>query len=64
MNFIKVLDPKLQQEFADLGFSYTIENFGDKQIYAFADSKELKEYIASKYSDIKSVCFFGERLFF
>ena len=47
MNFIKVLDPKLQQEFADLGFSYTIENFGDKQIYAFADSKELKEYIES-----------------
>ena len=64
MKFIKVLDPKLQQELADLGFSYTIENFGDKQIYAFADSEELREHIASKYSSIKSVCFFGDKLFF
>lgn len=64
MNFIKVLEPALQQEFASKGFSYTIEYLGDKQVYAFADSKELREYIASKYASTKGVCYFGDKLFF
>jgi hypothetical protein len=62
--FIKVLEPKLQQEFADLGFSYTIEKLGDKQIFAFADSKELRKYIASKYANTKGICYFDDKLFF
>lgn len=49
--FKKVFEPKLQKELADLGFSYTIETDGDKQIYVFADTKELQEYLSEKYSD-------------
>lgn len=64
MKFIKVLEPKLQQELADLGFNYTIENLGDKQVFAFADSGELREYIASKYGSVQGVCYFGSKLFF
>lgn len=64
MKFIKVLEPKLQEELAGLGFSYTIEQIGEKQIYAFADCKELREHIAKNYSDTKNVCFFGDKLFF
>ena len=43
--FIKVLEPKLQDELANLGFSYTIEKLGDKQVFAFTDSMELRKYI-------------------
>ena len=62
--FIKVLEPELQEELANLGFSYTIEKLGDKQVFAFTNSIELKKYIASKYEDIKGVCYFDDRLFF
>lgn len=62
--FIKVLEPKLQEELANLGFSYTIEKLGDKQVFAFTNSVELKEYIASKYADIKGICYFDDKLFF
>lgn len=64
MKFIKVLEPKLQEELAGLGFSYTKEKIGDKQVYAFADSGELREYIVSHYSDVKGVCYFSDKLFF
>lgn len=64
MKFIKVLEPKLQKELADLGFNYTIEKNGDKQVFAFADSGELREYIASHYGSIQGVCYFGDKLFF
>ncbi len=62
--FIKVLEPKLQDELANLGFSYTIEKLGDKQVFAFTDSMELRKYIASKYADIKGICYFDDKLFF
>ncbi len=62
--FIKVLEPKLQDELANLGFSYTIEKLGDKQVFAFTDSMELRKYIASKYTDIKGICYFDDKLFF
>lgn len=64
MKFIKVLEPKLQEEFASLGFNYTIEKLGDKQIYAFADSGELRNYISSHYANAKGVCYFSDKLFF
>ena len=64
MKFIKVLEPKLQEEQANLGFSYTTEKLGDKQVFAFADSNELRQYIASKYSDIKGICYLDDKLFF
>ena len=64
MNFIKVLDPKLQEEFAAMGFKYTTESWGDKQVYAFADSKDLRKVISEKYSNTKGICFFGDKLFF
>lgn len=62
--FIKVLEPKLQDELANLGFSYTIEKLGDKQVFAFTDSMELRKYITSKYADIKGICYFDDKLFF
>ena len=64
MKFIKVLEPKLQEELANLGFSYTAEKLGGKQVFAFADSKELRQYIIGKYSDIKGVYYFDDKLFF
>ena len=64
MKFIKVLDPNLQKEFADMGFNYTIEQIGGKQVFAFTDSKELREHIIGKYADVKSVCYFDDKLFF
>lgn len=64
VKFIKVLEPELQKEFADLGFNYTIEQIGDKQVFAFTDSKELRQYIASKYANTKGVCYFDDKLFF
>lgn len=62
--FLKVLEPELQQELADLGFSYTIEKLGDKQVFAFTNSAELRKYIASKYANMKGVCYFDDKLFF
>ena len=50
-NFIKVDEPKLQQELANLGFSYILENNGNKQIYAFVETEELQKYLSEKYSD-------------
>lgn len=64
MKFIKILDPILQKELVDMGFNYIIENLGNKQVFAFADSKELRKHILTKYSDIRSVCYFDDKLFF
>ena len=64
VKIIKILNPSLQKELADMGFNYTIENLGNKQVFAFADSKELREHIISKYADVKSVCYFDDKLFF
>ena len=50
-NFIKVFEPKLQQELVNLGFSYTLENDGNKQIYAFVETEELHKYLSEKYTD-------------
>lgn len=64
MKFIKIVEPELQKEFANLGFTYTIEKIGNKVVYAFADSPELREYIATKYANTKGVCFMSDKLFF
>lgn len=64
MKFIKIVEPELQKEFANLGFTYTIEKIGNKVVYAFADSPELREHIAAKYSNTKGICFISDKLFF
>ena len=57
MNFIKVLEPKLQKELAGLGFSYTIEQIGEKQIYAFAE-KFVDYYIEMDDNNDVYLCFY------
>lgn len=63
-NFIKVLEPELQKKLAGLGFSYTLENIGDKQVFAFAETEELQKYLAENYSDEEWHYFRSNRLCF
>ena len=63
MGFIKVFDPVVRDELVTAGFNYTIEHFDkDKEVYAFADSKELREFLMQNYSDNKFT--FSKRLCF
>lgn len=49
--FIMVVQPRVQEELAALGFTYTITEVQGKKFYAFADSEVLQKYLSEKYSD-------------
>lgn len=49
--FIMVVEPKVQEELAALGFIYTKQEIDGRTIYAFADTEALQKYLAEKYSD-------------
>lgn len=63
MGFIKVFDPVVRDELATAGFKYMVERLtADKEVYAFPDSKELREYVMQNFSDNKLV--FSNKLYF
>lgn len=49
--FIMVVQPKVQEELASLGFTYTKTTLDGKTVYAFADTERLQKYLSEKYSD-------------
>lgn len=63
MGFIKVFDPAVRDELVNAGFKYMVEHYDkDEEVYAFTDSKELREYLMQNFSDNKLV--FSNRLYF
>jgi hypothetical protein len=46
-----VVEPKVQEELAALGFVYTKQEIDGETVYAFADTEALQKYLAEKYSD-------------
>lgn len=48
--FIKVLNPTKAQELIDQGFNYIIETVNGKIIHSFFVSKELLDYVCSRFS--------------
>lgn len=63
MRFIKVFDSEVRDELVAAGFRYTVELIGkDKEVYAFADSKDIREYLMQNFADIKLV--FSNKLYF
>lgn len=63
-NFIQVFEPKVQQELVALGFNYTKTEINGKTVYAFADTDELQEYLAKKYTDEEWHYIRSNKLFF
>lgn len=49
MNFIKVLNPELAQKLINMGFKYTKEQIANKEVYAFAESEEIKKILSENY---------------
>ena len=49
--FIMVVQPKVQEELASLGFTYTKTEVGNKVVFAFAATDELQRYLSERYSD-------------
>ena len=63
MGFIKVFDLAVRDELATAGFKYTVERIAkDKEAYAFADSKEIREYLMQNFTDNKLI--FSNKLYF
>jgi len=63
-NFIKVVEPKAQEELLALGFTYTKTEINGKTVYAFADTDELQKYLSQRYSDEEWYYIKSNRLFF
>lgn len=63
-NFIKVVEPKAQEELLALGFTYTKTEINGKTVYAFADTDELQKYLSQRYSDEEWYYIKNNRLFF
>lgn len=49
--FITVVEPKVQEELAALGFIYIKQTLSDKTVYAFIATEDLQKYLSEKYSD-------------
>ena len=49
--FIMVVQPKVQEELASLGFTYTKTTLDGKTVYAFANTEGLQKYLTERYSD-------------
>ena len=63
MGFIKVFDSAVRDELVTAGFKYVVEKLAkDKEVYAFSDSKELREYLMQNFADNKLV--FSNKLYF
>lgn len=63
MGFIKVFDSAVRDELVAAGFKYTVEKLAkDKDVYAFSDSRELREYLMQNFADNKLV--FSNKLYF
>lgn len=63
MGFIKVFDLAVRDELVNAGFKYMVEHYDkDKEVYAFTDSKELREYVMQNFADNKLV--FSNKLYF
>lgn len=50
-NFIIIVEPKVQDELAALGFTYTQTEINGSSARVFANTKELQKYLSEKYSD-------------
>lgn len=59
---IKILDPDKAQELAACGFNYTTETINQELVYSFFVSKELMEYVNSKFS--RKDFFLSDKLYF
>ena len=63
MGFVKVFDSAVRDELVAAGFKYTVEHLKNKEeIFAFVDSKEIREYLMKNFSDVKLV--FSNKLYF
>ena len=49
--FIMVVQPKVQEELASMGFTYTKTTLDGKTVYAFANTEGLQKYLTERYSD-------------
>ena len=49
--FIMVVQPKVQEELASMGFTYTKTRLDGKTVYAFANTEGLQKYLTERYSD-------------
>ena len=54
MAFIKITNPAIRDELSAAGFMYITEQISkDKEIYAFADCKQIRKLLAENYASEK-----------